>query len=103
MNLNLIGGQDRIEGWKAIAGELGVSEKRARELADPRRKLSLPVRYGARGAYIVREVLAMWFAHYDAPYGMHQELKRSGRREAEELRIGAKRVKRLKTVGQTRA
>ena len=72
-------GPDRIEGWKAIAAAVGVSVTRVRELADPKRKFQLPVRYGARGVYVARVALEGWFAQYDAPYGAHASLKAAGR------------------------
>jgi hypothetical protein len=68
-------GPDRIEEWKAIAAAVGVSVTSVRELADPKRKFQLPVRYGARGVYVARAALEGWFAQYDAPYGAHASLK----------------------------
>lgn len=67
----------RIYQWKGIADALGVSESRARELADPKRQWPLPVRYGAKGLYILREMLAVWNRHFDAPYGAHKALMAS--------------------------
>ncbi len=101
MNLNLLGGQDRIEGWKAIASEIGVSETRARHLANPNRRWPLPVRYGARGFYVVREMLAVWFQHFDAPFGAHQELKQE-RSEPQTLVAVKKRAERLRKPQQRR-
>lgn len=89
----------RIYGWKSIADEIGVSESRARELANPRRQWPLPVRYGARGLYVLREMLVVWNRHFDAPYGAHQTLASSPestrksrarkRRAAEAKRVAA--------------
>lgn len=67
----------RIYGWKGIADAIGVSESRARELANPKRQWPLPVRYGAKGLYVLREMMAVWNKHFDAPYGAHQTLASS--------------------------
>lgn len=68
--------EERVYGWKAIADVLGVSETQAKRLADPMRKFQLPVRYGARGIYAKRAQLLMWDEHYDAPFGLHKEMRR---------------------------
>lgn len=71
--------RNRLEGWKAIANAIGVSESRAVELAHPMRKIALPVRYGANGPYIEKSLLNIWFWHFDAPFGLHTSLKGSFR------------------------
>lgn len=64
---------DRIEGWKAIAAALQVSERSARRLASPRRKFRLPVRENWRGVYITRWNMLRWQEDNDYAYGVKVE------------------------------
>lgn len=67
---------DRIEGWKAIAAELGVHEQTARSYADPMRRYRLPIRMNFRNEpYVTRWNLLMWKQDNDLPYGHHKQLK----------------------------
>jgi len=64
---------DRIEGWKAIADALKVSERTAKRLASPKRKFRLPVRQNWRGVYVTRWNLHRWQEDNDYAYGVNVE------------------------------
>lgn len=64
---------ERIEGMKAIAAALGVSERQVKRLADPKRKFRLPLRKNWRGVYITRWNLHRWQEDNDYAYGVKVE------------------------------
>ncbi len=66
----------KVEGWKAIAGAIGVNERTARRYAK-RREDPLPVYWRRQGGSVVAHATGLrdWVARQEIPLGMRESCR----------------------------